>query len=87
VRKRVISKGEYNRIAGKIEVRGVGIVDMPHLPEAEIALLIDLEAEVKRMPEAQTRRLAGVDVPAYALSSLEASAPLKVELLLKALLR
>ena len=75
------------RIAGQIEVRGVGIVDMPYRAEAEVALLIDLEAEVKRMPEAQTRRLAGVDVPAFALASLEASAPIKVELLLKALLR
>jgi len=75
------------RIAGKIEVRGVGIVDMTHRPEAEIALLIDLEAEVKRMPEPQTRRLAGVDVPVFALSPLEASAPIKVELLLKALPR
>jgi len=75
------------RIAGKIEVRGVGIVDMPYRAEAEVALLIDLEAEVKRMPEAQTRRLAGVDVPAFALSSLEGSAPIKVELLLKALHR
>lgn len=73
------------RIAGKIEVRGIGIIDMPHLAEAEVTLLIDLDGAVERMPEATTRRLAGIDVPVVALAPLEASAPIKVELLLKAL--
>jgi serine kinase of HPr protein (carbohydrate metabolism regulator) len=73
------------RIAGKIEVRGVGLVDMPHLPEAEVALLVDLDTLVARMPERQARRLAGVDIPSVSLAPLEASAPIKVELLLKAL--
>jgi len=75
------------RIVGKIEVRGIGIVDMPHLAEAEIALLIDLDGTVERMPEAATRRLAGIEVPVFTLAPLEASAPIKVELLLKALAR
>jgi serine kinase of HPr protein (carbohydrate metabolism regulator) len=73
------------RIAGQIEVRGIGLVAMPHLPEAEVVLLIDLDGAVERMPEAATRRLAGVDIPAIALAPLEASAPIKVELLLKGL--
>ncbi len=73
------------RIAGKIEVRGVGLVDMPHLAEAKVALLVDLDTLVARMPERQARRLAGVDIPSVALAPLEASAPIKVELLLKAL--
>ncbi len=72
-------------IAGKIEVRGVGIVEMPHLPEVEVALLIDLDAPVLRLPEPQNRRLAGVDVPVAAVAPLEASAPIKVEMLLKAI--
>lgn len=75
------------RIVGKIEVRGIGLVEMPYLAEAEVALLVDLDSEVERMPEAQTRRLAGVDIPAYALAPLEPSAPIKVELLLTALPR
>jgi hypothetical protein len=37
------------------------------------------------MPERASRRLAGVDVPSSALAPLEASAPIKVELLLAAL--
>lgn len=75
------------RIAGKIEVRGVGIVEMPNLAEAEVALIIDLDGAMERMPEARTRRLAGMDVPAFALAPLEASAPIKIELLLKAIPR
>lgn len=73
------------RIVGKIEVRGIGIVDVPHCAEAEVALLIDLDGTVERMPEPATRRLAGIDVPVVALASLEASAPIKVEIALKAL--
>ncbi|HEY0270191.1 MAG TPA: HPr kinase/phosphatase C-terminal domain-containing protein [Sphingomonas sp.] len=73
------------RIAGKIEVRGVGLVDMPHLAEVEVGLLVDLDTLVARMPERQARRLAGVDIPSVSLAPLEASAPIKVELLLKAL--
>ena len=72
-------------IAGKIEVRGVGIVAMPHVSDVEVALLIDLEAPVARMPEPTSRRLAGVDVPTAALVSIEASALLKIDLLLAAL--
>jgi serine kinase of HPr protein (carbohydrate metabolism regulator) len=72
-------------IAGRIEVRGVGIVAMPYIGDVEVALLIDLEAPVARMPDMAVRRIAGVDVPLAALAALEASAPLKVELLMQAL--
>lgn len=71
--------------AGRIEVRGIGIVDMPHLADVPVALLVDLAALVPRMPEPATRRLAGVDLPTAALAPLEASAPIKVELLLAAI--
>jgi len=73
-------------IAGRIEVRGLGIVDMPHLSDAEVALIIDLDSIVDRMPEPATRRIAGVAVPTAALCALEPSAAIKVELLLKAAL-
>ena len=73
------------RLAGKIEVRGLGIVTMTHLSDVPVALLVDLEAPVERMPQPSLRRLAGVDVPATALAALEPSAAIKVELLLKVL--
>lgn len=74
-------------IAGKIEVRGVGIVEMAHVAEARVALYCDLERPVERLPLPAVRRLAGVEVPCVAVAPLEASAPIKVELLLKALAR
>jgi serine kinase of HPr protein (carbohydrate metabolism regulator) len=73
------------RLAGRIEVRGIGIVEMPHVAEAEVALIVDLDAVVERMPERATRQLAGVAVPVVGLAAFETSAPLKVELALRAL--
>ena len=70
-------------IAGKIEVRGIGIVPMAHVEGITVALLVDLAADVDRMPpEARVRRIAGIDVPVVALDGHEASGPIKVELAL-----
>lgn len=66
-------------IAGKIELRGVGIVERPFLAEAPIALAIDLGAVPQRMPEPTTRSWLGHTVPLVALNGLEPSAPIKVE--------
>jgi serine kinase of HPr protein (carbohydrate metabolism regulator) len=73
------------RLAGKIEVRGVGIVTMSHLTDVPVALLVDLETPVERLPHPTLRRIAGVDIPTAPLAGLEASAAIKVELLLKVL--
>jgi serine kinase of HPr protein (carbohydrate metabolism regulator) len=73
-------------IAGKIEVRGLGIVDMPYLAEAELVLVCDLvEAkDVPRMPAATkaTASIAGVAVACLKLAPFEASAPLKLKMAL-----
>lgn len=70
-------------IAGKIEVRGVGIVAMPHQDRVPVALLIVILDHPPRLPEEnRTRRIAGIDVPVLALAALEPSAPIKVELAL-----
>jgi len=71
-------------IAGRIEMRGVGLVRRPVAERAPVCLLVDLDRAPERLPEAETRNVAGFPVPAVALSALEASAPLKVE---EALLR
>lgn len=70
-------------IAGRIEVRGIGIVEWPAVPEAEVVLLVDLEAPVARMPEPAERRIAGIALPCATLAPFEASAPIKVELMLR----
>lgn len=70
-------------IAGKIEVRGIGIVELPHVESAPIALLIRIIDSPPRMPDdVHTRRIAGIEVPVLALPALEPSAPIKVELAL-----
>ncbi len=73
-------------IAGKIEVRGLGILDMPYRDRVAVALLVELVDEVERMPpEPQMRRIAGIDVPVVAMNGHDASGPIKVELALKRL--
>lgn len=75
------------RIAGSIEVRGVGILGMEYLPTATVALLVVLADEIERLPDPISRSLAGVAVPVIELSGLEASAPIKVELALQRVMR
>lgn len=71
-------------IAGKMEVRGLGIVEMATAAEAPVALYVELDASPQRLPEpGETRTLAGIAVPVVALNGHECSAPIKVELSLK----
>lgn len=71
-------------IAGRIEVRGIGIVPMPHVERVPIALMVELSDDVERMPSLTAqRRLCGIDVPVIAVEGHYASAPIKVELALK----
>lgn len=71
-------------IAGKIEVRGIGVIDMPRQDSAPVALLVTILDTPPRMPEGpKKRRIAGIDIPEVALAALEPSAPIKVELALK----
>lgn len=72
-------------IAGRMEIRGIGIIDMPYLADMPVALIIDLFDIVDRMPEKPlTRRIAGVDVPVMKIAPREPSAPIKVEYALRA---
>ena len=73
-------------IAGKIEVRGVGILEFPADRDVPVALFIDLDIDATRMPVASEQRMvAGVAIPVVGLSALEASAPIKVEAALRQL--
>jgi serine kinase of HPr protein (carbohydrate metabolism regulator) len=71
-------------IAGKIEVRGIGVVEMDYVTDIPVALLVDLADRVDRLPmENATRDIAGVKVPVVRLPALEPSSPIKVEIALK----
>ena len=68
-----------------MEVRGLGIVPMPH-GDAPVALLCDLFDQVDRMPpEGLSRAVAGLQVPVIKIAPFEVSAAIKVELALRTL--
>lgn len=75
-------------LRGKLEVRGVGIVELTCVERAEVALCIDLAEpdRVPRMPEPERAALAGLAIPLLRLWPFEASATLKVHLALDAVL-
>lgn len=70
-------------IAGRIEVRGIGIVAMPHVDDVPVGLLVRVDGAVERMPERRARKIAGIDVRQFAVDPFHASAPIKVELALR----
>ncbi len=79
---RLIASAPSN-ISGKMEIRGIGIVDVPAAAEAEVHLMVDLGRDVQRMPQPDEKvMIAGVKLPVVALNGLEASAPVKVEIAL-----
>jgi len=73
-------------IRGRIEIRGVGLVEMPNETAVPVALVVEIDEPVPRMPEpGRTRLIANIAVPLFALAPHEASAPIKVERVLKTL--
>jgi serine kinase of HPr protein (carbohydrate metabolism regulator) len=66
-------------IAGRIELRGVGLLTLPYLGEAPVALVVDLDFAPERLPDPATRDFCGVPLPAIGLNALEPSAAIKVE--------
>jgi len=70
-------------LAGKIEVRGYGIINRPFRASAALGLVVDLmpEAEIERMPEATTCVLEGVTLRRLALNAFAASAAAKVRMI------
>jgi serine kinase of HPr protein (carbohydrate metabolism regulator) len=73
-------------IKGRLEVRGLGIVTLPFVAEAELALVVDLVAPgtLSRMPEPKPPvEIIGISVASFDLDAAEASAPLKLILALR----
>ncbi len=71
-------------IRGQIEVRGLGIIPLPHTEKVRVALLVRLSDMPERMPlPNEVRRVAGVDIREVAIDGRSASAPFKVELALQ----
>ena len=66
-------------IAGKFEIRGIGIVDMAALSEAPLALIVELTSELTRLPDdGRERQMLGLSVPLITVDAMTASAAAKV---------
>lgn len=76
-------------IAGRMEVRGLGILRVPTVPSAPLRLVIDLVApdRVERLPEPQFCEYLQCSLPLLALAPFEASAPAKIRLALACLVK
>lgn len=74
-------------IAGKIEVRGVGICGMEFANSAPLRLAVTFADEYDRMPQDNQRiDVAGFSVPLVTLNPFENSSPIKLELALRSII-
>lgn len=79
---RLIASSPPN-IAGKLEIRGIGIVDMETVSDVPIALYVELTSEIMRLPDDRRERpVLGVNLPLVSVDAMTASAASKVSLAL-----
>ena len=79
---RLVASAPAN-IAGKLEIRGIGIVDMERLDNMPVALLVELTSDIQRLPDdSRERPILGVKLPLITIDAMTASAPSKVALAL-----
>jgi serine kinase of HPr protein (carbohydrate metabolism regulator) len=70
-------------IKGKLEIRGIGIVDMETVENAPVALYVELTSEIVRLPDDRRERpVLGVNLPLISVDAQTASAASKVSLAL-----
>ena len=70
-------------IKGKLEIRGIGIVEMETVETAPIALYVELTSEIVRLPDDRRERpVLGVNLPLISIDAQTASAASKVSLAL-----
>ena len=73
-------------LRGKLEVRGIGIIEVRSIDAADLALVVDLvpRTDVPRLPDPPSKcALQGITLPLLLISAFEASAPLKLLLALQ----
>lgn len=66
-------------IRGKLEVRGIGIVEVESVDDVPVCLVVELTSEIERLPdEGRERLILGAKIPLVTIDALTASAPAKV---------
>ena len=75
-----------DRIAGRMEIRGLGITSRPALPFTRIDMIVRcVDDSLERLPEPVFQTVADVRVPAVDIQALHASAPARLAAALRAL--
>ena len=70
-------------IAGKLEIRGIGIVEMDRTDNVPVALIVELTSDIRRMPDdSRERPILGVKIPLISIDAMTASAASKVDIAL-----
>lgn len=81
VRNNALLGSSPQEIAGKMEIRGVGIAKLPFLTQAEISLCVDLVDcihDIERLPCPEKVELQGVTIDKLLLYPFESSATCKI---------
>jgi len=66
-------------IKGKLEVRGVGIVEMETVSDMPVAIIVELTSDIQRLPDdGRERIILGIGIPLINVDAMTASAPSKV---------
>lgn len=71
-------------IAGMLEIRGLGIINIPYVQSIIIDMVVELadKGSVERMPSLTDTLINGISISHFMLYPFEQSAPLKIERLL-----
>ena len=73
-------------LAGKLEVRSLGILERDHLSGIALKMVVKLKENPDRFPmDKQVMILLGISLPFYTLDAMENSAAIKAELALQRL--
>ena len=71
------------QIAGKLEIRGIGIIEMEAASDVPIALIVELTGDIQRLPEdSRERPILGVALQLVTIDAMTASASSKAALAL-----
>ncbi|MBW0144966.1 HPr kinase/phosphorylase [Sphingomicrobium clamense] len=69
-------------ISGKMEVRGLGIVELPVKENVPVCLFVSLGEQPERLPEGETESFFGIEIPRIRLAGSSPSAAIRVDMAL-----
>ena len=70
-------------IKGKLEIRGIGIVETDTVSDVPVAMVVELTSDIQRLPDdARERLILGTTIPLITIDAMTASAPSKVAIAL-----